>query len=140
METADKWFSRYIRIKYSYQVIDGEVICRDIITGKLYSARNIDCGHYFSRAHMATRYHEDNCRPQNRSSNRFSGEADKLKFEINLRKEIGDERFKIINDLHKEPMRWFGAITNDEYLKVVADTYRLKVNQLCKENVIKKWW
>ena len=98
MDKADKIFSQYIRLKFSF-MSGGELYCRDIITGRVYGIKNIDNGHCFSRAHKTTRFEIDNCRPQNRSSNRFSGEADHYKFIENLKLEIGEERFSRIEAL-----------------------------------------
>lgn len=95
----------------------------------------MDNGHCFSRKYMATRYHEDNCRPQNRSSNRFSGEADHRKFEENLMKEIGQERFDEVKRL--------SYTTIDAtllFFEEIAEKYKALTNQLLKEKGAKKWW
>jgi hypothetical protein len=135
-DNADLWFSRYIRCKYHFQVAtDGTVLCKCIITGKIKEAKNTDNGHCFSRKFLLTRYEEDNCRPQNRSSNRFSGEADHYKFRDNLLKEIGEERFKRIDELRKQE----GEDTTEFYLEQ-ANKYRKLTNELVKKFEIKKWW
>lgn len=136
MNRADKWFSIYIRIKYAYRIVNGEVICRCIINPNIIKhAKNFDNGHCFSRRFLLTRYEEDNCRPQNRSSNRFSGEADHYKFRDNLKKEIGEERFNRLDELRKQE----GEDTVEFYLEQ-ADKYRKLVNELVKQKQIKKWW
>jgi hypothetical protein len=133
---ADKWFSIYIRIKYAYRIVNGEVICNCIINPNIIKhAKNMDNGHCFSRKFLSTRYEEDNCRPQNRSSNRFSGEADHYKFRDNLKNEIGEEKFNRLDELRKQE----GTDTEDFYLKQ-ADKYRKLVNELVKQKQIKKWW
>jgi hypothetical protein len=135
-DNADLWFSRYIRCKYHFQVAtDGTVLCKCIITGKIKEAKNTDNGHCFSRKFLLTRYEEDNCRPQNRSSNRFSGEADHYKFRDNLLKEIGEERFKRIDELRKQE----GEDTTEFYWEQ-ANKYRKLTNELVKKFEIKKWW
>lgn len=134
MREADKWFSRLVRLQNSV-IVDGEVYCKDIITGKIYAARNIDCGHLRSRANMSTRYSEDNCRPQNRSSNRFRGEADKEIFQTNLEKEIGSERVKSLFEFNRTD--WKFGMTE---LWIIAEECRYKVNQLLEEKQAKKWW
>jgi len=100
MAKADEVFSRYIRVKFAIES-GGELFCKDIMTGKLYGIKNIDNGHFYSRKFKGTRYEEDNCRPQNRSSNRFSGEADHDEFGENLLKEIGAERMKQLTEKKK---------------------------------------
>jgi hypothetical protein len=135
MDLADSWFSRYIRIKYHYKIIGDEVYCRCIVSGTSENAKNMDNGHCFSREFKPTRFEEDNCRPQNRSSNRYRGEADHYKFIENLTKEIGDERFERINALRKET-----GEDNEAFYKEMACKYRKEVNRLLKELEIKKWW
>jgi len=133
---ADLWFSRYIRCKYHYKILpDGTVLCKCIISGIIKQAKNIDNGHCFNRAFLTTRYEEDNCRPQNRSSNRFSGEADHYKFIDNLKKEIGEERFNKIDQLRQSE----GNDTISFYLEQ-AEKYRKLTNELVKDLKIKKWW
>lgn len=134
MDLADLWFSRYIRVKHGI-VVDGEIYSKDIITGKLYRASLIDCGHLHSRYFNATRFDPDNARPQNRSSNRFRGEADKPKFEQNLIREIGEERFQQLREKSKDNGK-YGEIE----LQEIADKYRLLTKSLLKEKGAKGWW
>ena len=136
MDLADKWFSLYIRIKYNYKIQDGEVFCQCIINpGIIKLAKNMDNGHCFSRDSKAIRYEEDNCRPQNRSSNRFSGEADHYKFIENLTKQIGKERFERLDNLRKTEIE-----DNENFYKIQAEKYKKLTNQLVKKYSINKWW
>lgn len=136
MSNADKWFSRYIRLKYHYKIeTDGTVIDRCIITGQLMQAKNCDNGHCFSRENKSTRFEEDNCRPQNRKSNRYQGEADHYTFRENLRKEIGDERFERIEKLMRESGNDSEVFYNEQ-----AEKYRKLTNDLLKKFSAKKWW
>ena len=136
MDNADLWFSRYIRIKYSFQIQDGDVFCRCIVNPSIIKhAKHLDNGHYFSRGFQATRYSENNCRPQNRSSNRFSGEMDHPKFGDNLSEQIGKEAFDELNLMYRQL-----TMVSEEYFKEVANKYRNLVNELVKEHSIKKWW
>lgn len=135
-DTADRWFSRYIRIKHHYKIANGEVFCQCFIQPSIIKhAKNMDNGHCFSRAFLLTRYHIDNCRPQNRSSNRFSGEADHYKFRDKLQAEIGTERFETINTLRKQE----GNDTEQFYTEQ-ADKYKKLTNQLVQQYEINKWW
>jgi hypothetical protein len=134
--TADRWFSRYIRIKYHFLIDNGEVYCRCFIYPSVAKhAKAMDNGHCFSRQFKATRYEEDNCRPQNRSSNRFSGEADHYKFKERLRDEIGEERFNRIDSLRK-----LKGEDNILFYRQQADKYKKAVYKLLKKHEIKKWW
>ena len=53
----DKWFSLYIRIRYS---VNG--LCQCFTCGKVghYKTGGMQCGHFMSRRHLATRYDELN--------------------------------------------------------------------------------
>jgi hypothetical protein len=133
MKQADMWFSRYVRL-VKCQVVDGEPYCEDIITGKLYHSKSLDCGHFISRGHMPTRYYLDNCWPQNRSSNRFRGEADKNIFGLHIVREIG-QRVLELQDRAMYPLK-FGS----EELKKLAEEFKEKVNIILKEKGINKWW
>jgi hypothetical protein len=136
-DRADEWFSRFIRIKYAFKIQNGDVFCKCFIDSnvKPKHAKHFDNGHCFSRSFLLTRYEEDNCRPQNRSSNRFSGEADHYKFKDKLKAEIGEERFDRLEKLRKQE----GQDT-EEFYREQADKYRKLTNQLIKEKYIKKWW
>jgi hypothetical protein len=136
MKNADLWFSRYIRIKYAFKIQDGIVYCQCIVDRwVIKEAKYMDNGHYHSRGHQATRYYEDNCRPQNRSSNRFKGEMDKAKFGDNLKSEIGQYAFNELNLMYRQQI-----MVSELYFKEIATKYRKLVNQLVKEHDIKKWW
>lgn len=134
MDRADKIFSQYIRVKFSF-MSGGELFCRDIITGKIYGIKFIDNGHCFSRANKTTRFEEDNCRPQNRSSNRFSGEADHYKFIKNLKAEIGEERFSRLESLKDET-----GDDSETFYKLNYETYKCLLNEELKRRNIKSPW
>lgn len=134
MKKADTIFSKYIRLKHSV-IIDGNAYCRDIITNKLYSIKNIDNGHFISRGYFSTRFNEDNCRPQNRSSNRFKGELDKDKFENNLILEIGQERVDYLKWMKNQP----GENTSSFFM-VIIEEYNQKFKELLKIKNIKNPW
>ena len=126
MDRADKYFSQYVRLKDCI-VYGDKCYCKDIIGGKYYLITRIDNGHFYSRIFKATRYHEDNCRPQNQSSNRFRGEADKDKFWKHLLEEIGRERMDALFALHLQ-----NGQDSQTYYAEIATTYRKKVNELLK--------
>lgn len=136
MRQADLWFSRYIRIKYAYKIQDGNVYCQCIVHKNIIKlAKNMDNGHCFSRGNMATRYEEDNCRPQNRGSNRYSGEKDHYIFIDRLKNEIGEERFNRIEQLRKSNFNGTTLFFSEQ-----AEKYKFLVKQLVEEKNIKKWW
>lgn len=134
MDKADKIFSRYIRVLNAIER-NGELICKDIITGTWYGIKNTDNGHCLSRSYKATRFEVDNCRPQNRSSNRFSGEADHYKFIDNLKQQIGEERFSHLLELKDTVVH----DTEEWYLQNYR-TYKLLLKELLKERGWKDPW
>lgn len=134
MDKADKVFSQYIRVKFSFESC-GELFCKDIITGKLYGIKSVDNGHCFSRSFKSTRFWLDNCRPQNRSSNRFSGEADHYTFIDNLKAEIGEERFSLLESMRNDEVR-----DSEEWYRSNYETYNLLLKEELKTRKLKSPW
>lgn len=134
MDKADKVFSQYIRVKFSFEN-GGELFCHDIITGKLYHIKNIDNGHCMSRKYKSLRFYVDNCRPQNRSSNRFSGEADHYKFIDKLKNQIGEERFSLL-----ESMRNNEVHDSAEWYRQQYETYKLLLKEELNLKKVKSPW
>ena len=56
----DKWFSLYIRLRGADH--NGKNQC--CTCGKIDNWKKLQCGHFVSRKHLATRFHEMNCFPQ----------------------------------------------------------------------------
>lgn len=75
----DRVFSLYIRAKYPKQCYT----CGKIDT-------SLQCGHFVSRQYLATRWDENNCRPQCVGCNIY-GNGKPFDFEENLKKELGAE-------------------------------------------------
>lgn len=67
IEDLDLVFSRYNRLKYADK--DGMLYC--YTSGRHLHWTVAQNGHYISRANMATRWMEDNCRPQSEHDNCF---------------------------------------------------------------------
>ena len=126
MNLADKWFSRFIRLKHSTEV-HGVVFCKCYTCEKLYSIKNIDCGHYHNRGNKATRYDERNARPQCKNCNRFNSGRHTI-FGDKLLKEYGAESFEELRQL---------ALSQGEdsemFYKEKAKEFRVKFNELVKE-------
>jgi hypothetical protein len=71
MKAADRWFSEWIRLRDSDE--NGMAYC---VTSKKQVRRHwrdMDCGHWISRAKQATRYDERNAHAQGGQANRFQG-------------------------------------------------------------------
>ena len=82
----DKWFSLYIRLIDSTEL--GLVQCFTCGTTRLYNG-GMQCGHFQSRSHLATRFEEKNCQPQCVSCNMFR-HGEQFKFGLNLDAKYGD--------------------------------------------------
>ena len=63
----DKWFSLFIRLRH----IDNNGKNQCCTCGKVDDWKKLQCGHFVSRKHLATRFHEMNCFPQCVSCNIF---------------------------------------------------------------------
>lgn len=79
-KTLDKYFSLFIRAKYPKYCYT----CKK-------TGIPLQCGHFVSRQYLATRWEEDNCRPQCWGCNGF-GNGRLLDFEENLKKDLGEKR------------------------------------------------
>lgn len=92
VKKLDRIFSLYIRLRDVMP--NGYVRC--ISCGQIKSFEDVDCGHFHSRRHMATRFSEDNCHAECKFDNRFS--ADHLiGYQRNLIQKIGQQRFDLLN-------------------------------------------
>ncbi len=78
----DQIFSKYIRAKFPKYCYT----CNK-------PSDKLQCGHFVSRQYLATRWDEDNCRPQCWGCNGF-GHGQLLDFEDNLINEIGLKKVK----------------------------------------------
>lgn len=96
IQKLDRVFSSYIRIKHSK---DGYCTC--YTCGKSVSLLLIDCGHFISRSHMATRWDQNNTRPQCTDCNRFRS-GNLKKFEENLIKQLGLFHVELLKEKSKQ--------------------------------------
>lgn len=132
MENADKWFSRFIRLKYSFER-SGVFFCYCYTCGRPHGIKNIDNGHYHNRENKATRFHENNCRPQCVHCNQHKSGRHTI-FGDKILKEIGNEEFEELRKL---------ALSNGEdnelFYREQAKRYRLKFNELVKEKGGNPW-
>jgi len=127
---ADTYFSRFIRLKHS---ING--FCTCYTCGTIVTIKECDNGHYMKREHKATRYHENNCRPQCKKCNGDTKHNGKqVEFRINLINEIGIEEVEKIEKFSKSAIK-----ANAMYYREIAEKYRNKVNDLQQQLKVKYW-
>jgi hypothetical protein len=130
MKLADMYFSRYIRLKHSENGM-----CTCYTCGNVLPIKEIDNGHFMKREHKATRYHENNCRPQCKQCNGDTKHNGKqIEFRELLCNEIGVEMVEKIEALSKADFK-----ANHLFYREKSDYYRIKVNELQKELKVKLW-
>ncbi|MCD8135623.1 MAG: recombination protein NinG [Parabacteroides gordonii] len=87
----DKEFSLFIRLRDAMP--NGYFKC--ISCGQMKPFEQADCGHYFSRTHLSTRFDENNYHAECRHCNRFK--ADHLEgYRENLIEKIGQQKFILL--------------------------------------------
>lgn len=126
VKKLDKVFSRYIRLRDAMP--NGYFRC--IACGQLKRIEQADCGHFYSRKHMATRFDEDNCSAECSACNRFS--ADHLiGYQTNLIKKIGMARFELLGQKVRMVKKW-----SDFELKAMIEHYKREADRLASEKRI----
>jgi len=131
---ADRWFSRRIRLEGANWGWGHAGKCFDC--GEVVDIRRSDCGHFFSRRHMATRWEPDNCRLQKKRCNMDMGRPEINKnYRANLIKDIGPERFDKLEQKHFnkwKPEPW-------ELIHIIEVNKKLVAGLLTEKNLT-KWW
>ena len=124
----DRIFSKYIRLRDVMP--NGYFVC--ISCGQIKHYEQGDCGHFFSRKSMATRFDEDNCHMECKYCNRFS--ADHLAgYQVNLVRKIGQQRFEKLVWKHNSTKKWC-----DFELEELIKHYTDEVEKLSNvKNIIK---
>ena len=95
-EKLDRLTSLEVRFKYA----DPEGYARCYTCHAIQPFREMECGHFLSRQHLAIRFHEDNVRVQCTDCNQFNNGKNEV-FEDELRDEIGDEAVDNLYHLSK---------------------------------------
>lgn len=118
VKKLDVIFSQYIRNKYANK--RGMVKC--FTCDREYEVKNIQNGHFMSRKNYATRWHEDNCRPQCYGCNVMQ-QGQQYVFAMKLGKEKADEMYQ----LSKETVKF----SNYE-LEEMIEYYQKELKKLLK--------
>lgn len=115
VKKLDVIFSQYIRLKYADK--NGMVKC--FTCDSVFHWKKIQNGHFRSRRYYATRWQEDNCRPQCIRCNMFdSGRS--WEFGQHLGENLSNKMFMLSQQTVK--------FTNDELIEMI-DSYNLKVKE-----------
>ena len=126
VKKLDRVFAYYIRLRDIMPNGMGKCIS----CGKIKPYRELDCGHFYGRTNMATRFDEDNCNGECRGCNRAS--SDHLIFyQENLIKKIGIARFSSLREKAHSTKKW-----EAEELQRMIDYYTKEVKRLSYEKGI----
>lgn len=99
----DRVFSEYIRLRDSARYQFKYFSC--ISCGQVKPYSQMDCGHYYSRRYMATRWDEQNCNGECKGCNRFS--ADHLDgYRRNLILKIGQQKMDLLTWKKSQTKKW----------------------------------
>ncbi|QDP52276.1 MAG: putative protein ninG [Prokaryotic dsDNA virus sp.] len=115
----DKYFSLYIRLREATN--EGLVQC--FTCGKVGHYKKLQCGHFQSRRHHATRWNEWNCQVQCVKCNMYEQGA-QWKFGLNLNAKYGEGTSKELEFLaqttvkisrvdYEENIRYYKALVNN---------------------------
>ena len=116
----DRLFSEFIRLRDA----DAQGYVQCITCGAIYFWKDIDCGHYISRARQATRYDPMNSHCQCKKCNRFRGGEHDI-YEERLVEKYGEESVKELKQKAK-----LGGNYDTYLLQQMINEYREKVKQL----------
>ena len=122
----DKWFSLYIRLRYAYE--DGITEC--FTCYKIDHYKKLQCGHFMSRRHQSTRWHEENCQVQCVKCNMFE-QGMQWKFGENLDNKYGKNTSENLYILSRKSIKMFRF----DYEEKIS-YYKNAVNNLKKEKGI----
>ena len=126
IKRLDKIFALYIRLRDCMPSGFG----RCISCGKIKPYRELDCGHFFGRSNMATRFDEDNCSAECQGCNRASSDH-LIYYQENLIRKIGVARFSTLRERAHSIKKW-----DDEELKRMILHYTNEVKRLSQEKGI----
>ena len=118
VKKLDTIFSHYIRMRNANR--NGYVEC--VTCGKQDHWKSMDCGHFMSRKHLSTRWHEDNCQVQCKACNVFRY-GEQYKYSIWL----GQEKAEELHQLSRQTLKLY-----DYDLLDLINIYKEKVEVLKK--------
>ena len=119
----DKWFSLYIRLRHASK--DGIVKCFTCDKTKTAHYKKMHAGHFQSRKHHATRWHEDNVQVQCPKCNLF-GQGEQYTFGKLLDVRVEEGTAEKLNLLATKSTIKFMRCDYEELIK----KYKEKVNAL----------
>lgn len=125
-KSADRWFSKFIRLRDS----DSNGLIQCITCGKVTHWKRAHAGHFMSRRFESTRYDEKNVASQCVSCNTF-GQGQQFKFGQWIDKTYGKGTAEKLEIKSKQLCKR----KKFDY-EVLSDTYKKKVKELAKDKGI----
>lgn len=126
VKKLDRIFALYIRLRDVMPSGYGKCIS----CGRIKAFSELDCGHFFSRTHMSTRFDEDNCHAECKFCNRISSEH-LIGYRDNLLHKIGQSRLDRLNVLAHSSKHWM-----DFELEEMIEHYKKEVKRLSADKGI----
>lgn len=120
VKRLDNLFSEYIRRRNT----DYQGVTRCFTCGKEDHWKKLQCGHFQSRKHYATRWHETNCQVQCAACNVFRY-GEQYKFGLNLDSEFGEGIAEELLNLSKNIVK----LSNSDLLDKI-EHYKNKIKLL----------
>lgn len=120
IKKLDRIFSLYIRLRDVMPNGYGKCIA----CGRIKPFHELDCGHFFGRTNMATRFDEDNCHAECRFCNRMKSDH-LVYYQENLIKKIGVSRFDTLRLRASSSKHWM-----DFELQELIKKYTIEVKRL----------
>lgn len=122
--TADKWFSKFIRLRDA----DENGYCTCITCGNVRHWKNLDCGHFIKRQHMAARFNEKNCAAQCKGCNAFEQgkSAEHEKYIIDTYGKDARDILKACERVHFKRSKLELSILASEYKNKALEMAKLK--------------
>ena len=113
----DKVFSKFIRTRDSQ---DGQFVC--ISSGRTLPIAQMNCGHFYSRVHLATRWDERNCNGQSIGDNLYK-HGNIHGYRKGMLAKYGEGVLQELEELHNQPIKLERA-----WLEQKIQIYKDKLN------------
>ena len=123
----DKWFSLYIRLREA--TAEGSIQCFTCSRISHYRS-GMQCGHFQSRRHHSTRWHEKNCQVQCVKCNMYE-QGEQFRFGVALDHKYGEGTAEELEFLSRMVMK-FSRVDYEEKISY----YKSAVDKLKKEKGI----
>jgi hypothetical protein len=120
VKELDKWFSLYIRLRKA----DHSGLCKCVTCGKVDHYKKMQCGHFQSRRHYATRWDEENCQVQSYGCN-VGNQGEQFKFAKWLDDNYGEGKAEELERKARQTVKF-----TDQDLLDKIKYYKEKVNEL----------